>query len=904
MADRREYFETFIEAGDFLKKRHPNNAKLQGVDVESLGIQWHTAEPDALVVTEASPNRGDRAPFPYEPEEGFNPLKALGNLPYSGGKLIEDVAGAVTSPIETAEGLARGVAGGLESAFIPSAMHTVSESGEKIPFSISPKNVETFQAIKGGLKESVSPRGLQERPLDAASNVITGVGAAAKLGKVASRAGSALAKGQVPERLSGVQQAAQAGERIRDFTGRADPGQRLPGALDKAGDIFETVEKGAQRYDPANVLMRGGAMAGKKAAQMTADAATRAGVAAGRYAMGKVQESRPYKAGEEILERANSFIENTGIGEQLKQRYEQAEQLSPASAYTRINEAYNKAKQKGGDFTENVFGERPTPMGVVGGMMEEFLGFTFGLGKQAVRDLKNISMKGDDQTKLMLETIRNTDDAVVHRKIATDLKSAVKQYADEQSTLHKTMREPLQLNRVVADIVPLRDKLLQNLPADITVSPKTGAVKFGAFFTPTGRGAIENALQSILSYKNNAISLQQLDNFKGLIDDTLYESGLPPDSRAAAALREMRGTVRQYIGDIADDPVAMNAQLRLLHKKDQAGAMARDFPGMTEPPPGSIGEAIDAELLTAFADDAIIDMFGEHVAVGANEYSAAMRQYFNFQDNMDELRNNLKLERPQTREFVTDQIDPATGQPVKEQVLRQKASDIDMLRAVFKSFDDDTGIALETLRHLSEATNRPELISQVVGAMFRPTFGGGLVVRSEISQGVRDATRIAGGLSMNAMFGMITILPSLAAFSPKYGGQLFAAAMAPDGAKFINETFQKAKTYGNRKIDYVKLNAPEYYERAKRRVAEEKQKRAENVTDAEVLTDIQNMEKAATELEKIDATTLSKMRDFLRLGTAEQRTTQTGERRQQRQNLLQTLGRAIPGQTGITPPSE
>jgi hypothetical protein len=227
-----------------------------------------------------------------------------------------------------------------------------------------------------------------------------------------------------------------------------------------------------------------------------------------------------------------------------------------------------------------------------------------------------------------------------------------------------------------------------------------------------------------------------------------------------------------------------------------------------------------------------------------------------------------------------------------------------MLRAVFKSFDDDTGIALETLRHLSEATNRPELISQVVGAMFRPTFGGGLVVRSEISQGVRDATRIAGGLSMNAMFGMITILPSLAAFSPKYGGQLFAAAMAPDGAKFINETFQKAKTYGNRKIDYVKLNAPEYYERAKRRVAEEKQKRAENVTDAEVLTDIQNMEKAATELEKIDATTLSKMRDFLRLGTAEQRTTQTGERRQQRQNLLQTLGRAIPGQTGITPPSE
>lgn len=865
MADRREYFDTFIEAGDFLKKRHPNNAKLQGVDVESLGIQWHTAEPDALVVTEASPNRGDRATFPYEPEEGFNPLKALGNLPYSAGKLAEDVVGAVTSPIETAEGLARGVAGGIESLAIPSAMHTVSESGEKIPFSISPKNVETFQAIKGGLKESVSPRGLQERPLDAASNVITGVGAAAKLGKVASRAKAA---------------------------------QRLPGALDKAGDIFETVEKGAQRYDPANVLMRGGAMAGKKGAQMTADAATRAGVAAGRYAMGKVQESRPYKAGQEILGRANSFIENTGIGEQLKQRYGQAQQLSPASALTRINEAYNRGKQRGGDITEDIFGERPNPMGIVGGMMEEFLGFTFGLGKEAVRELKNISMRGDAQTKLMLETMRHSDDAVVHRKIATDLKSAVKQYADDQSTLHKTMREPLQLNRVMVSVDPIRDQIRRNLPADIKVL-ENGQVEFGNFFTETGRSAIENALNSILSFENNVISLQQLDNFKGLIDELLHESGLPPNSRAAAALREMRGPVRQYIGDIADNPVEMNARLLDLRKME-GDAILRDR-ALIE---GGMANMIPESMLQKITDEAL----GEFVPVGANEYSAAMRQYFNFQDNMDELRSNLKLERPQTREFATDQIDPATGQPVKEQVLRQNASDIDMLRAVFKSFDDNTGLALETLRHLSEATNRPELITQVVGAMFRPTFGGGLVVRSEISQGVRDMTRMAGSVSVNTLIPTL-LMPiltpmSLAAFSPKYGGQLLAAAMAPDGARFINETFQKAKTYGKRGIDYVKLNAPEYYEQAKRRVAEEKQKRVENVTDAEVLTDIKNMEKALTEMEKVDATKWSKMREFLRLGTAEQRTTQTGERRQQRQNLLQTLGRARPGQAGLTPPSE
>ena len=246
-------------------------------------------------------------------------------------------------------------------------------------------------------------------------------------------------------------------------------------------------------------------MAGKKGAQMTVEALTRAGKAAGRYAMGKVQASRPYQAGKDILERANSLVESSGVGEQLKKRYGQAQQLTPASAYTRIAEAYNRGKQKGGDISEDIFGERPNPMGVVGGIMEEFLGFTFGLGKQAVRELKNISMRGDAMTDLMLETIRHSDDAVVHRKIATDLKSAVKQYAEEQSALHKTMREPLQLNRVMVSIDPIRDQIRRNLPADIKVL-ENGQVEFGNFFTETGRSAIENALKSILSYENNAIS--------------------------------------------------------------------------------------------------------------------------------------------------------------------------------------------------------------------------------------------------------------------------------------------------------------------------------------------------------------------------------------------------------------
>ena len=48
----------------------------------------------------------------------------------------------------------------------------------------------------------------------------------------------------------------------------------------------------------------------------------------------------------------------------------------------------------------------------------------------------------------------------------------------------------------------------------------------------------------------------------------MYKSDLPPESRSASALRNMRGATRAYIGQIADDPVAMNAKLLDLRNAD------------------------------------------------------------------------------------------------------------------------------------------------------------------------------------------------------------------------------------------------------------------------------------------------------------------------------------------------
>jgi hypothetical protein len=909
MAKPKKYtFNTFIEAGDFLKDRDaqrvregkPASKRLAGLGVESAGIQFAEAYPDAVVVIEATGRSSPRAPWPYQPDEGFNILKTMGNIPYSGLKLASDVGQAILSPIDTGVGLARGAAGALESGLVPSGAYTMEE-GVKTPLSISPENVEVWQNIKEGLKESVSPRGLQERPLDAASNVLTTTGLLAKVGKVGARAASAAAKGQVPERIAGIsERAVEAGQRIADFTGRADPGRRVTGALDKTGEIFETVEKATQRYDPANIMMRGGVEVAKKGAQVATDVATRAGVAAARYAKGKVQATKPYKAGQKIVESVNSFIENSPIGDTLRKRMAMTPEELPTEL-TRLREWWDKGREGGGDVGAYIFGEEARPkltkeygMGVTGGLLEEFLGFTFGLGRKAVRELKDVAMKGDDQTALMLETIRHADDATVHRRLANDLRGAVKQYAETQSEIHRKMRAPLQLDRVMVDVAPLRQTLLEGLPSDINiVVTDLKGTSFGPFFTDAGQGAIGKMLDAIFdeSLGNNKISLQQIDNFKQLISEVLYEGGLSPEGRAAGVLREMRGATSDYIKAIADDPVAMNAKLRALREAD----IAKQFPGL-EPKPGSIGEAIPEDLLQQFTDEAV----GEFMPVGVGEYSAAMRQYFNFQDNMDDLRNNLGLERPQTRTFTTGEIDPQTGRPITEEILRQKKSDIELLRSTFQAFGDDTGLALETLHNLAKETDRPELISQAIGAIFRPTFGGGLIVRSEISQAGRDVGRIAAAGTMNAVTSMIALPFTLAIFSPKYGGQLYAAALAPDTAKFLSGPYQQAKTYGKRGIDYVKLNAPQQYQRAKRRVADEKQKRAENVTDAEVMDDLKNMEKVAGELAKLDQTQITALRDFLRYGTAEQRTRGAGQRREERQNLLQQLGR-LPQTPSVSP---
>lgn len=895
-------FDTYIEAGDYLKKRYPQNERLAALDVESAGIQFAEAYPDAVEVIEAERKDDPRATFPYQPADtrGTRLLKTLGNVPYSAGMLAGDIVEAGLSPIQTAKGIGQTALGAAVSATMPGAY--TEEGGVQR----KPESVQMFETVKEGFKESLSDRGVQERPLDAISTALIAPGLLAKMGKIGLRAG---AKATSPKMQRGVQPqvgAAMPEDRLEFPSGRR---AGLSERLSQGAEIFERAEGAMQAMDPTVVMARGAKVATQRVGRAGVDASKRLAQRTARI---------PIDIGKAGAKKIDEILSGTSLGEWARQQSRRAaEKLGVQdlesvgdTALTKIQKAYGKGKEAALGVTEEVLGERPEAGGFFRGLLQHSLGFTFGIGNKAVKELIDVSTAGGKQLDILLDTMRQGDDvidgvqvtgdAIVSKRIIDDMNEAVRQYSDNQQQIHREMREPLQLNRVMVAIQPIRDEILKNLPDD--VRPRAdGTVEFSPFYSETGQAKLRNAIESVMAYDKNAISLQQLDNFKGLIDELLYKSDLPPESRSASALRNMRGATRAYIGQIADDPVAMNAKLLDLRNAD-AQKMLRERAVIG----GGMTGMVPESWLQQMTDEAL----GEFVPVNAGEYSAAMRQYFNYQDNMDRLRDQLRLDRPQTRTFDTGEKDPVTGQPVKEEVLRGRSKDIEVLRSVLGAFDEDTGLALETLQRLAVNTNRPELITQVVGALHRPALGGGLVVRSEISQAGRAA---AGGVAHPIAMVMagLKFLPSIALFSPRYGGEVVSYMFSPKGQQFLGKAnaympytpegrrFLRGK--GEDALNALRELAPDGVGFVRRHVAARKNKRPDQVTEQEMIVGLQDYMQIQDELAQADATQIKAVRDFYRYGTAQQRAEDAGGRREERHNLLARLGQPRPGQTGLTP---
>ena len=98
-----------------------------------------------------------------------------------------------------------------------------------------------------------------------------------------------------------------------------------------------------------------------------------------------------------------------------------------------------------------------------GGVGGFFFGFSFGVGPRLVGDMMDISTAGGDNLNTMLRVIRHDSDAAIAREIIDDVNVAVRKYADKEGEVHRQMREPLQMDRIVIESEPIRQRVQRAL---------------------------------------------------------------------------------------------------------------------------------------------------------------------------------------------------------------------------------------------------------------------------------------------------------------------------------------------------------------------------------------------------------------------------------------------------------
>ena len=183
-------YETLDELGLRMQDRYPE--KYKGRDPRSVGLDFYNADPSFFTIGEFE--RGDTPDpsvskfsaltdedqsyfaggSPYDPDASIlSKLAATAdNLDFSAAKLVGDVYEGATSPIQTAKGMYAAGAGGLE--------RLGQNIGLLDPSTPNLENQMAFDAVYQGLVESMKPKNLVERPLDAFSNLMFGGGIALK----------------------------------------------------------------------------------------------------------------------------------------------------------------------------------------------------------------------------------------------------------------------------------------------------------------------------------------------------------------------------------------------------------------------------------------------------------------------------------------------------------------------------------------------------------------------------------------------------------------------------------------------------------------------------------------------------------------------------------------------------
>jgi hypothetical protein len=849
-------FKNYAELGEAIKAAKPEYADR---NAESLGLRF--AEKYGEQYQVKVEEEEERAPFAYDPEEGFNVLKTLGNVPWSAGQVVGDIASAIASPIETAEGLGRGVAGAAEMAlgteFSPENIRVAQQMGEGIA------GMAGFDKV--GDEYEFTGRGLQERPLDAGSLLAGGVGAAAK----------------------GV-----------GMAGRATGLSRLAKGAEKVG-------KAAQMADPTVAVPRAGVAAARGAARGVGQGVKLAGnKLVVQPLRRRFKGGRAEAAFDDVNELVDGLKENAGAG--LEGRM--AELLSVAAEkgakgkeraldwLTRQQRALErKATGAVGEITEG-YGKPVSGGGFLQGMLEQTLGFTTGLGARVIQNIIDIS-KLEDQTsrKIMLraaneEYVPGSGAATIGEEVVNDLANIVETWDKGAKEASRTTRDALRMD----DVKTITDDLKLSIINDQDLTSN-----FGIRITPVSRryestvepgtvmgqptplsprtdigparykGADAPPFVDRVTLDMEGRPIETTPSFKveNLSDVTVDLKGTP-----ILELGENVSAVRQAFQKVFDLPP--DASVHQLDIAKRAIDNAKDAAsGSAQAALQRLREVVYKKITDAYDSPDTRRQLGIPDNVPVNPYVQAMAQFENYTNRLNNMARSLKVGETQTK---------FGGTPLE--VVRQTGNPQEIVKAVMNAFGEgDKELAMADLTRLLEETGNTEFMPKLLGFSMRPVFGGGLVVRSEISQ-------IGRGLVGFNLLSTVMAPLALLGFSPKYGGMALSYMFSPKGQAWRQSLRPVARTR-----EAVEQRLPGVMERFKtagadvRKMAAEKLgKNVKDVTPNDVAAVEQDLTRLQQALQRMNREEVTRLQTLIRGGAMEQRAEQAGEQAQQR-NLLTQL---------------
>jgi len=565
-------------------------------------------------------------------------------------------------------------------------------------------------------------------------------------------------------------------------------------------------------------------------------------------------------------------------------------------------DAQKVADEKLGAVADEISGgniKDATTRGVFDGLVSQWMGFTTGLGSQLIDqivDISRMSSKKDGKAarEIMLEAAnRKLETGVksVGEEIADELVGEVNKYIEGTGGLKeasRATRDALQMDDVIARSGNIADDLLTNPMDD---SGRTIPNEFGIQIirepdtvqvaTDFGMKPVENpnAGKVRVSLEGSAIAelpdqAVSRKNVKDIYEDILNLE----DEMSVFELDKKKRTIDDLIPRAEGESQAALIGLRKLVYKRIEDAYT---------------DEVNIEKLKVKPDRTInVDPEGtaQFGAARENVYIKAMAEYERNVERIRRIQQTLGVKGAQKKFGGTD-----------FEVIRNEGNPTEALKKTLDAFgDNDKELGMQNLIEILEATGNKTLIPKIAGFAMRPVFGGGLVVRSEISNIGRG---VVGFNILNSIMAPI----ALASFSPRYGGMLLsylytpgnASRIAGDVGKFGREVTGR----GVKITDDLRKMAAEKFKKNPKDVTPNDAESVLNDArrmDQEGLGNLdENQKKALRNLvgggyraasDYVGRTRVTRPRTAARFGRSAVTAEEQGEEAQERRNLLSTLG--------------